>query len=125
MAARRNGAALELLIVRAKRKPHDWIFPKGHIEAGETPQQTALRELREEAGVVGEVVAEIGTSVFMRDGDEIEVAYFVVRFTGTAAPDESRQTRWVTPDEACRLVSFADAQRLVDAATRALRGVTL
>src|SRR5690606_41693303 len=34
-----------------------WSLPKGHIEAGETPEQTAVREVAEETGITGQVVA--------------------------------------------------------------------
>ena len=43
-----------ILLVRAKKTPDDWIFPKGHIELGETAEETAARELAEEAGVRAE-----------------------------------------------------------------------
>src|SRR5215213_7244397 len=38
-----------LLLVTARRNPKTWIFPKGHIEDGETPAEAAVREAREEA----------------------------------------------------------------------------
>jgi len=41
---RRRGDEMSILLVRAKKNPSIWIFPKGHIENGETPQETALRE---------------------------------------------------------------------------------
>ena len=45
----------KVLLVRAKRDPRNWIFPKGHQEKGETLAETAVGELAEEAGVVGVV----------------------------------------------------------------------
>jgi 8-oxo-dGTP pyrophosphatase MutT (NUDIX family) len=43
-----DGAAHYLLI----RDPYDnWGLPKGHVERGETSEQTAVREVREETGI--------------------------------------------------------------------------
>ena len=47
---RRAGDSAELLIVK-NRKSHNWGFPKGHVELGETETETALREIREETGL--------------------------------------------------------------------------
>jgi 8-oxo-dGTP pyrophosphatase MutT (NUDIX family) len=41
------------LLVRPRLSGNEWVFPKGHIEPGESPEQAALREVREEAGVEG------------------------------------------------------------------------
>ena len=69
IVVRRTGTEPEVLLVRAKKDPRYWIFPKGHQERGETLAQTAVRELREEAGVIGEPLKSVGTSTF-RSGDE-------------------------------------------------------
>ena len=41
-----------------------WSLPKGHIEAGETAEQAAVREVEEETGIIGRVVAPLGTIDF-------------------------------------------------------------
>jgi 8-oxo-dGTP pyrophosphatase MutT (NUDIX family) len=46
--------APQIMLVRAKKTPEHWIFPKGHVEAGETAEIAAARELEEEAGIRGE-----------------------------------------------------------------------
>src|SRR4051812_19688096 len=46
-----------ILLVTARRDPSHWIFPKGHVEPGEMADETARREVREEAGVDGETIA--------------------------------------------------------------------
>ena len=51
IAARVRGDDTEFLLVTARKQPDEWIFPKGHIERGETPEDAALRELEEEAAV--------------------------------------------------------------------------
>lgn len=120
LAVRGRGAEAEVLIIGSKKNPGTWTFPKGHIEKGETAAEAALRELREEAGIVAEIVKEIGTSRFSAANGDVEVTYFLVRFTGHANPDENRPMQWLDFDAARKIVSFADAGRLLKEAARAL-----
>ena len=53
-----------ILLVTARRNPDNWIFPKGHVEPGETLRAAAVREAREEAGVEGNVIAPAGRMSF-------------------------------------------------------------
>jgi len=120
IAIRRGRSGIEVLVARAKKNPREWIFPKGHIEPGESAAETAVRELQEETGIAGEVIRPIGTSTFKSGRDEVEVTYFLVRFLGTAPSVESREIRWTDFAEAKILVTFPDASRLLDAAERAV-----
>lgn len=43
-----------------RRFSGDWVLPKGHIEEGETPEIAAMREVREETGISGEIHQYIG-----------------------------------------------------------------
>ena len=47
-----------------RRGTMKWSLPKGHIEPGETPEQAAEREIREETGIEGRVLAPLGTIDF-------------------------------------------------------------
>ena len=125
VTVRRENSTTKVLLVRARRNPLEWIFPKGHIEPGETAEETAIRELEEEAGVAGEIVRSIGVSIFQSPRGEVEVTYFLVRFVGTATSHESREIRWVSFREARRLVTFPDAPRLLGAAEHVVRELGL
>jgi 8-oxo-dGTP pyrophosphatase MutT (NUDIX family) len=104
------------LVVTAKRAPADWLFPKGHIEPGETPEQTALREAKEEAGITGRVVERIGDTSFRFESADIHVEFFLVECLGQADASEGRQRRWCTRDEALRLLTFANLRELLERA---------
>ena len=125
ITVRRENSSTKVLLARARRNPLEWIFTKGHIEPGETAEETAIRELEEEAGVAGEIVRSIGVSIFQSPRGEVEVTYFLVRFVGTATSHESREIRWVSFREARRLVTFPDAPRLLGAAEHAVRELGL
>jgi len=60
---RQNGQRLYLLLDYGRH----WDYPKGHVEAGETPMAAALRELKEETGITDAVVL---------DGFGQEISYF-------------------------------------------------
>jgi len=111
-------AAPRVLLIKARRNPQLWIFPKGHIEAGETPRETALRETREEAGVAAEIVSGLGSLEFESGRDLVHVDYFLVRWTADVPTHEHRERRWCTVEEASELLSFDGARALLAKAAR-------
>ena len=114
IAVRGHGPDTDVLIVRAKKNPGEWIFPKGHIEPGESAAEAAIRELQEEAGVVGDVIRRAGVSTFTSGKEEVEVTYFFVRYVSDAPRTEDRAIRWCRIEEAQALLSFDDSRRLLD-----------
>jgi ADP-ribose pyrophosphatase YjhB (NUDIX family) len=106
-----------------------WGLPKGGVEAGETPAQTALREIAEETGMSGVVEGDLGSIdywFYARDrGGRIHktVHYFLVRATGgsTDAHDhEVREARWVEVGEALGLMTYPNEREMVRKAAAAL-----
>ncbi len=114
---RRIDGIVHLLIVRSS-DGQNWLFPKGHIEEGETAEEAALREAREEAGVDGRVIAPIGTSEYTRKGKQITVEFFLVEYRGTCESDEAREQRWCTCEEALELLSFDNLRAVAKAACK-------
>lgn len=107
-----NDAPL-VLIVRAKRNPDHWIFPKGHVEPGETVEATAVRELREEGGVDGEAVSRVGEYEYTRDGFTFHVVNCLCVYRETVGTVEPRSPRWCTIEEALGLLTFPNARELL------------
>jgi 8-oxo-dGTP pyrophosphatase MutT (NUDIX family) len=79
-----------VLLVKAQKSPREWIFPKGHIEAGESAEDAAVRELREEGGVRGKALGPAGTIEFRSGDEDVRVRYFLVRYEGEPDGGESR-----------------------------------
>ena len=86
------------------------VLPKGHIDPGETPEITALRELAEEAGVSGALVATLAVQHYERRGKDVAIQYFLVRESGSTATKEKRTVRWENHDTALQLLSFPEAR---------------
>jgi 8-oxo-dGTP pyrophosphatase MutT (NUDIX family) len=107
---RRQDDAIEYLLVQAKGNPRHWIFPKGHIEPGETPDQAARREVREEAGVDGEVLEQVGRSRFAGPRGPVHVAYYLMRFVKLVAAEEDRQIVWCRFEDANEKLTFEDTR---------------
>lgn len=101
------------LLVRASRAPHHWVLPKGHIEAGETPEQTAEREVLEEAGVDAEVVTHIGDVSFEYGGQALRIRYFLMRAREMKTALEDREICWCSPADAERRLEFENVKEMV------------
>jgi 8-oxo-dGTP pyrophosphatase MutT (NUDIX family) len=121
ITVRKNGGAMEVFIVRAKKNPEDWIFPKGHIEPGENAPQAAVRELLEEGGIVGRAEDLVGVSSLQVGSKDVEVSYFLVRFKETGTASEQRESRWVSFDTADSLLTYQDARRFLGMVKRMVR----
>lgn len=113
IVVRSDADGLRVLLVTAKRDPRHWIFPKGHIEPGERPEAAALREAREEGGVVGRVVSPAGVLEFQIGDDTTRVQYFVIEHEGEEPSGEARDHAWLRLDEALERLTFADSRSML------------
>ena len=109
----------------------EWCLPKGHLEAGETAAQAARREVAEETGIEGKVIAPLGSVDywFSAAGFRIHkvVHHFLLRAVGGELtvendPDhEAVAAEWVPYADLGERLSFANERRIALAASRLLR----
>jgi 8-oxo-dGTP pyrophosphatase MutT (NUDIX family) len=104
----------EILVVRSRKQPGQWVFPKGHLERNESPGTAALRETQEEAGIVGRIVRALHPPLEFRSGDEdVSVQYYLVEKTGEVPPLESRAKQWLAPEAALAALTHPSARTLL------------
>jgi 8-oxo-dGTP pyrophosphatase MutT (NUDIX family) len=115
---RRLGGRWMAAAVRPAGKPVGlWVLPKGQIDAGETAERTALREVEEETGGHGRSLGKLGDVRywFSWEGDRIfkVVSFFLVRYEGGRLGDlaeafrhEVADVRWLPLEEAPRLLAY-------------------
>jgi 8-oxo-dGTP pyrophosphatase MutT (NUDIX family) len=110
IVARTVNGEPEYLLVEASRKRGLWVLPKGHIETGETPEDAAVREVDEEAGVLATIVARAGDIEFAVDRRPVRVVFFLMRYQGESSHLPERARAWHRYDDALRLVHFDDTR---------------
>ena len=113
------GAPIFLLVRSSDGK--NWLFPKGHVEVGETADQAAVREVREETGVEATVRAPLGHLQFHLDDKLIDVMFYLLEFVRSSVPLEEREVRWCSYPEARDLLSFDETKHIADRAFEAVR----
>jgi 8-oxo-dGTP diphosphatase len=102
-----EGRALVAVVWRQERG--DWTFPKGKLDAGETYERAACREVEEETGMTCQTLRFIGTTEYQhRKGRPKVVAYFLMHAErGAFTPnDEVDELRWCGVREAERLLTW-------------------
>jgi len=114
-----DGSRILLISTQAGTR---WQLPKGHIEAGETPAQAAVREVREETGVTGRVVAALpGIEYwFVEKGQRRvhkRVDYFLLAYVSGDAADfdvqEVSGAEWFSWETGIAKLSFDNERRVV------------
>ena len=119
---REGDAGPEVAVVHRPRYD-DWSLPKGKLDADESFESAALREVEEETGLRGELVAELPPARYRdRKGRRKLVRWWLMRpQEGEFAPsDEVDDLRWVSPSEAAELLDYEHDRALVGAALREL-----
>ncbi len=117
---RRDTTGYDIIVVQRARHG-DWSLPKGHIEPGETREQAALREVKEEAGLDARIIAPLGEIVYFYHHPSAgltrkTVHYYLMEATGgeLARPSwEVSEVRWVPIEEAHNLLSYDNDKGIV------------
>ena len=101
-----------------------WSFPKGVIDPGETPAETALKEAAEEAGLQGEICGKpLGKYQYAKWGRSLTVVVMLMKVRRAASRwDEAdqRKRQWVASQEAVEIVDRPRLRRFVRAAIKRL-----
>ncbi|HUE98494.1 MAG TPA: NUDIX hydrolase [Anaerolineales bacterium] len=116
----------EIAIVSVKPKLR-WQLPKGIVDEGETPHTTAVREVREEAGVETDLIKLIETIEYwyrsVRNGQPVRyhkfVHFYLLEYRRGEVSDhdhEVEEARWVSFDEAIEMLDFKSEREVVEKA---------
>jgi len=100
----------DTVVLVHRPKYDDWTFPKGKAEDGESDEDCALREVKEETGLFCELVSPAGVTQYVdAKGRPKVVHWFVMRpLAGEFEPtDEVDELRWVPTSEAAGVLSYA------------------
>lgn len=123
VAFRWSGDRLEVALISVSSEPR-WQLPKGIIDEGETSEITAVREVREEAGIVTELIEPLDRVEYWffatRGGKRVRyhkfVHFFLLRYLTGDVNDhdhEVNEARWVEINEAIQKLTFESDRRIV------------
>ncbi len=124
---RRSETGYEFVAVQRARHG-DWSLPKGHLEAGESREEAAIREVREEAGIEARIVCDLQEVVYFyrraREGLTRKSVYYYLMeavIDELGGPNwEVSEARWVPMSKADSLLSYANDKGTIRLAVKAL-----
>ncbi len=120
---RKDADRVEFCLITSLKK-HNWIFPKGIIDPGETFEESALKEAFEEAGLRGRIQGQpLGHFFDAKWGARLIVKVVVMEVTQseqTWPENESRQRRWAEYDSAQELLTRRELKNFLQQARRVL-----
>jgi len=129
---RRETGESEFVLIQP-RGANSWVLPKGHLEQGESAQNAAIREVREETGLEVSSVEPLGDVSYIfswRDepGSPLtrifkRVEFFLMQHAGgnsTAHDQEVDKVEWFATEQAIKRASYANERKLIDKAAARL-----
>jgi phosphohistidine phosphatase len=118
---RPSGNGYEVLLITNRKGK--WGLPKGIVDPGETPQQTAAKEAFEEAGLIGAVEEPvIAAFAYAKWGETLDVKVYLMQVAETQpgfSESEFRRREWLVPEVALRRIR----SRMYDALAKAVEAL--
>lgn len=125
---KKEGNLFYVALIAVKNKTI-WTLPKGLIDEGETVEESAIREVREETGLSGEIVKRIGEKsywFYLKEKNakcRKKVTYFLIRYESGNIDNycwEVDEARWVEINDAIKMVSYKSDKDILKAAKKIL-----
>jgi 8-oxo-dGTP pyrophosphatase MutT (NUDIX family) len=123
-----DGLEVVLASRRTRRGQLAWGLAKGGIERGESKEQAAIREVREETGMTAEIEADLGDTKYMYVWDDIRIRktvhFFLMRHTGGNVDDrddEMEEIRWFPLERAIKRAAYRGERDMLVKASELLK----
>jgi 8-oxo-dGTP pyrophosphatase MutT (NUDIX family) len=103
----------ELLLVTSRFNRSVWVLPKGHIEPGESPEDAAVRETLEEAGVTARIVEFLTTARQVVGGAPQRIEYYLMKMEVEGEGEEGRRIAWLAEEAAIRRITYEQSRAVL------------
>ena len=130
MVYRRNDdGTIEILLAsrRTRRGDLAWGLAKGGLEEGETNEDAAIREVREETGIVAEIEGSLGETKYFYVWEDVRIRktvhFFLMRATGGDSDDrddEMEEIRWFPMERALKRAAYRGEREMLGRAAELL-----
>ncbi len=117
------GGEIRVLLIH---RPHreDWTFPKGKLEAGESHERCALREVEEETGLRCKLGAELPPFSYINGKGRLKVVRYWIMDSGNGRAEPRNEVdaiRWASIGEAATLLTYPRDREILTASAAAAR----
>lgn len=131
VAYRISSVGTEVVLISVGQQAR-WQLPKGLVDAGETPEITAIREVREEAGIETELVSKLETIEYWYVGNKGKervrfhkfIHFFLLRYVSgqTEQHDhEVNEARWIAIGKANKMLAFKGERQVLEKAEKLIK----
>jgi 8-oxo-dGTP pyrophosphatase MutT (NUDIX family) len=127
---RRDGEEIEIVLAsrRTRRGELAWGLAKGGIEENESPEEAAVREVREETGLLAEIEDSLGETRYFYVWEDVRIRktvhFFLMRHTGgdiDDRDDEMEEIRWFPLERALKRAAYRGERDVLGRAAEILR----